>query len=525
MLKSYLKIAFRNMMKSKMVSFINIAGLSIGLAIVLLIFLNVQYQFSFNKFHKKHNRIYLAKIGNYYSTPTAFADYVSSNIPEVENSVRFEYWEGRKVALAYNNKAVIVKNIIYTDPSVFDIFSFKFISGSAVNALNNSYSLVLCESESKKLFGSENPVGKVVQYDNKYDYTITGVIEDTPANSSFIYGGFAAYKDRSQFAQNWNGDYYQSYFLFRENQKASVVESKIKTLITQFLTSQGIKDASVKYPVSLLSLDDMYFNIEIPEGYRHGKKELVYLFIAIGLLILFLAVSNYINLATASAATRIKEIAIRKTIGSNKRQLVVQFLFESLVMSILAAATGIFLLELSLPLINQYFSASIVFEPFRNPLLLLPVLAGSLLVGLIAGFFPAFYLTSISTIHAVKGIGLQIGSGFNLRKLLIMFQFLISIILLIATLVIMKQREFIQTKNMGFDEKQIVWFDLNNNIEKNKDAFRVMLMKNPNVLNVSYTKFNEADANNSWAGIYEGQDISVHPFWVDQNYINTLGIN
>jgi putative ABC transport system permease protein len=524
MFKNYLKMAIRNMMKYKSISLINITGLSIGLAIVMLVFLNVHFQFSFDKCHEKLERIYLAKLGKCYATPSALADYVRENIPEVENSVRFEDWKGRKALLSYKNESMIIRNIIFTDPSVFEIFSFKIVAGDIKAALKNPYSLVLSESESKKVFGSENPVGKVVRLNSEHDYTITAVVEDAPANASHVYGGFVPFEERLKLSQNWNGWYYQTYFLLAENQDAGSVEQKVKALVSQFYIDNGEKDDAVNNPVGFFPMKDVYFNSETSDHYRHGNKQTAYLFITIGLFILCLAVLNYINLATARAFTRMKEIAIRKTVGSQKKQLIGQFLIESVLMSLLASGVGIFLLELSLPFVNRFTLSSRVFEPFNHPWLLLLVFGGAALVGLIAGIFPSFYLTSIGTTHALKRLSPRTAKSLNLRKALIIFQFSISIILLIATLTIMKQRNFIQTKDLGFDKEQIMWFNLNDAMQSKKEIFRNMLMTNPNILNVSYTQFNEADANNYWGDEFEGRKIRIHPFWVDANYINLMGL-
>lgn len=512
------------MMKYKSISFINITGLSIGLAIVMMVFLYVHFQFSYDHFHEKLNRIYQARMGKSYATPTALADFIRENIPEIENSVRFEDWAGRKVILSYNDKSVIVRNIIFTDPSVFDIFSFKIIAGDAKMSLNNPYSLVLSESEAKKLFGSENPIGKAVRFNSEQDYTITAVVEDAPANASHIYSGFASFKDRSKLSQNWDGWYYQTYFLLAENQDAASVENKIKTLVAQFCIDHNAKDLAVNSSVSFLPMKDVYFNNEISDQFRHGNKQLVYLFIAVGIFILCLAVLNYVNLATARVSTRLKEIAIRKTIGSQKMQLVGQFLFESVIVSLLATGIGVLLLELSLPFVNRFTSSAIVFEPVNNPWMLLLIFGSAVLIGFIAGVFPSFYMTSIGTARALKGFSTRTGKNLNFRKMLIIFQFSISIILLIATFTIMEQRKFIQTKNLGFDKEQIVWFDLNDAMQNKKETFRTMLMKNPNILNVAYTRFNESDANNYWGDEFEGRKIKIHPFWVDANYISLMGL-
>ncbi|MBN2424800.1 MAG: ABC transporter permease [Calditrichaceae bacterium] len=452
MLKNYFKVAFRNLIKYKSISLINIAGLSFGLAVVMVVFLNAHFQLSFDNCHEKLNRIYYAKMGSVYATPTALADYVRENIPEVENSVRFEDWNGRKVLLTYNNQSFIVRNIIFTDPSVFDVFSFHIIAGDAHHALTQPYSLVLSESEARKLFGSENPIGKVVRYNTEHDYTVTAIVEDRPANASHVYSGFASYNEPEKLSQDWDGWYYDTYFLLAENQEVIDVEKKIKSLVKQFFIEQGATDAANNYPVGLLPMKDVYFNLELTGKYLHGNKQVVYLFLAVGLFILCLAILNYVNLTTARASTRLKEITIRKTIGSRKRQLVIQFLFESVLLSLAAAGFGILLLELSLPFVNRFTVSAIPFSPFNNPFLLLLIFGSAILVGCLAGILPSFYLTGIVTARALKGAALQKGKGLNLRKALIVFQFSVSIILLVATLTIMKQRSFIQNKDLGFDK-------------------------------------------------------------------------
>lgn len=524
LLKNYFKITIRNLVKNKITTFINVIGLSVGLTIIMLIFLNVQFQFNFDNFNKKSDRIYLVKLGDYYATPPAFADYISNNIPEVKNSVRFDDWKGRKTLITYHGKSIIVRNIIYTDPSVFDIFSLKVISGDAETSLMNPYSLVLSENEAKKLFGFQNPLGRVVRFNNEDGYTITAVVEDPPANATHVYGGFVPFNNRSKLANDWNGNYFQTYFLFSAKQKASVIGNKIKTLFNSFLVQHGIKNAVEKYPLKFLPLKDVYFNNEAPENYRHGSKQTVYIFLIIGLLILCLAVLNYFNLSLANATTRLKEIAIRKTIGSNKSQLITQFFFESIIMSLLAGSLAVVFLELSLPFVNRFTSLNVTFNMFNSHWLFIAVLAGTILIGIIIGVFPSFSLSSLNTINSLKGNILNTGAGVNFKRILIVFQFSVSIILLFSTIVIMKQKHFIQTKNLGFNKKQIICFDLNNEIKNNKELFRNMLIKNPDILDVSYTRFNEADANNFWEDKYEGQDIKIHPFWTDANYIKLMGI-
>ena len=525
MLRTSLKIVIRNLRKYKTTSWINILGLAVGLAVVMLAFLYVHFQISFDSFHTNLDRISGVKLGDLFATPPALGEYVKENIPEVATSVRFEDWNGRKVLLTYNNKSVIVRKIIYTDPSVFDVFSFKVIAGDPQTALINPNSLVLSQSEAFNLFGEADPLGKMVKYEGHEDFIVTAIVEDPPANASHVYGGFASFSNPEELATTWDGWYYQTYLFIEKNAESSVVEQKVNSLITQFFEEHNADVDPKNYAVSFLPLKDLYFASVATDHHRYGNRQSVYLFLAVGLFILVLAILNYINLTTAHSSTRLKEIAIRKAVGSQRQQLAGQFLAESVVISLIATGCGVLLAYLFLPYVNRLASTGMEFSLMENPLLIVLILGGAILVGLLAGLIPAWYLTSIGTIRGLKGLDNNRESGLKLRRGLTLFQFVVSGILLIATVVIMQQRDFIRKKDLGFKPEQIVWFDLNEVLEENKETFRTMLLQNPGIQEVSFTRFNEADADNYWSDRIDGEEIRIHPFWVDAHYIDLMGLN
>ena len=503
MLKNYFLIAVRNIKKHKAFSFINIAGLSISLAVVIIIALYTQTELSINKFHKNYDRIY--KIGK-GRTPAPLAQVIKLNLPEIKNAVRINNTSAESVALKYKGNPLMVKSLIFADPDFFDIFSFPSIKGNYKTALNEPMSLVLTESEAKRIFGNEDPINKTVKMKNEFVLTVKAVIRDLPNNSSLHFNGVISFASLKNIAGKNNDPFrwgifnYETYLLFPENARKATLEKEIETLVRNNIPKEH-KDLNT----SIYSFKDIYYNPELSGFSTHGSVEKNFTLISIAMLILLISVINYINLSTARISTRNKEMGIRKTIGATRLILIKQFLNESIILSIIAMIFAVLiasvfihifnnLIELSLPL----FSTSILQE-------CIILLATAIILGVLAGIYPAFYLTSFKPDLILKG-RIYHGHGKTyLRKGLIVFQFSVTIVLIVSTIVIYSQMEYLKNRPLGFQKENIVYFRTNREIISKEDLFRSKILRHSGIEDFTYSVAVPGEMGMSW-----GQPLKYH---------------
>lgn len=498
MLKNYFHIALRNLKKYKAFSFINIIGLAIGVACCILISIYVLDEISYDKFNNNADQIYRVYIKasiegremNSAVTPPPLGAALVRELPEVIKYTRVFFTPN--MLIRYKNNVFNETRFFWADSSLFDVFSISFIKGNPKTALNEPHTVVLTESLAKKYFGNENPIDKIMNFEDGTPYVVKGVIKDCVPNTHFHYDMFASMASielgKSEF---WFNDVLYTYIVLKKGASPSLVEDKIPALIrkygsTQLYQALGISmDDWIKkgnaYKILLQPLTSIHLNSHLENEIEPNSDiQYVYIFSIIALFILLIACINFMNLSTARSITRSKEVGIRKVLGSNKAQLVRQFLIESFMLTFVALFIAIALVELLLPLFEQLSGKQLhsgyLFNIYTIPLLLITILV----VGAIAGNYPAFFLSSFQPAEVLKGKILAT-KGNWLRSGLVVFQFSISIMLFIGTFIVYNQLKYIQNKKLGFDKNQILVIKRAWALENHSQAFKEELLKNPHI--------------------------------------------
>ncbi|MCP4726339.1 MAG: FtsX-like permease family protein [bacterium] len=523
MLKNNLKIALRNIFRYKYYSLINLSGLATGLTVFIFIIAFVWNELNHDRFHKNIDNIYQVGLKWHNGTPPPLADLLSDNFPEIEGIVRFRNNYGEK-DFRNESRSYYIENCYFVDPQIFKVFSFELIEGDPETALIEPYSIVLTETESGKIFGSEDPLGKTITYKNRFEFTVTGIIKDIPANSSFFFGALLPFESLSNVrgeSVNWGHWSSQTYLLFREGDDKEIMEEKIGTFLDGFIKQ---KNWQFNMLFTLRPFKDLYFDIERGGRFKHGSKQKVSIFILSAFLILFIAVSNFINLSTARASVRAKEVGMRKVMGSFKSQLIRQFLNESFIfcfISVLTAFTMVLLLK------EHFYSVlgeEVDLDFITHPYFVITLFSGAGLISIIAGLYPAIYLTSFRPIDVIQGKSSGGVKGGFTRKFLILFQFTITIILITVTSTVNRQLNYINDKDLGFDKEHLVWIEMSDRIKNSYGVLKDRLLENPNVKNVSATDFTKPGIWSKWTRVLEGRRCEFFVFLTDEEYIETMGL-
>ncbi|MFC1732168.1 ABC transporter permease [candidate division KSB1 bacterium] len=541
MLKNYFKVTVRNLVRHKLYSFLNIAGLAAGITCCLLIMMYIQDELSYDRFHENSGSI--CRLNITFSTaertiraataPHVAGPMFTADYPEIDNFVRFQ-WGSRRV-IRYEDRSFYEEKFMFADSSLFNVFSFNLLRGNPENALASPYSVVITEEMAEKYFGDEDPMGKnlVVHFDD--EYTITGVVKNIPMNSHYRPDFFASFstlelEPTGNFAEDFLGNIdYLTYFLLQENADYQEMNNKLLAFVEQRL-QQLLDSFGATMEISLQPLTDIYLHSD--RDYDIGSSSditYVYLFSGIGFFILLIACLNFMNLATARSAGRAKEVGLRKVIGAQRLQLIGQFIGESYIMTAAAVLTALLLVSLSLPLFNALSGKELTGNYLANPVLLSGIAGLFIVVGMIGGSYPAFFLSAFRPVDTLKG---SLGRGSKssyLRIVLVSLQFTVSIILIIGTVIIYDQLRFMQNKNLGWDKEQVIIFRMRNeDIQAKYEAIKGELLSNPNVLKVSASGNSPMDIIGANAHHGVGRpDNEIQVFYIqlgDVDYLDTYGI-
>ena len=525
MIKQILLFSWRNLKKNKLFSFINILGLSLGLTCTLIIFLWVQHQLSYDRFHTNLDNLYKVsyKDGG-YTLPRALAKHLKENYPEIKNTTVFWRWDDRKITF---NKNGFYSFGAFVDSTFFSMFSFPLIAGNKEKLFTNEESIVITEKLAKKIFGNENPIGKIVDYNQWKNLTVTGVLKDLPSNTQIQFEYLMPIKLVSeQWRYTWNSNNSNIYAQLHENVSPKELDKKIADIINQFN-----KDWNTT-PLSLFPLAD--WNLYNLEG--EAKITYVYIFSFIALLILLIACINFINLSTAQSLKRTKEIFIKKVVGSKRTQLFAQFLTESVLTTFVSMLLAILFTEMMLPFVSQLLSADL---QLIYDLVHLGILVGlTILTALIAGIYPSLIMSSKKPIALlVKG-----GTGFSARRQqsifskifsarnsLVIFQYSLSILLIITGIIIYKQLNYIQNKDWGYAKENVLIVKMGGALTNEFANIKQSLIGIPEVINVSYsanpnTSWGNSSCTNKWNNLEQNTAVCIGTNGVDYDYAKTLGI-
>jgi putative ABC transport system permease protein len=517
MFRNYFKVAVRNITRYKFYSAINILGMTIGLTACLVIILYIADELSYDKFNRNAERIYQvglhAKIGGQdlkvANTCPPMGPALVAEIPEVESSMRIAPYFGEP-SIKYEDKVFAETKVFYVDSNFFQFFDYKLLEGNANNVLTEPNTLVMTKEVAEKYFGNESPVGKLVVLDNQNEtFKVTGVAANAPTNSHFDFNVLVSAETGNRLkSTEWLNNNMYTYLLLRENTQLEPVHQKLGEMVEKYVgpevekfmgvTMQQVREQGGSYGYYTTKLTDIHLRSQSIDGLEpKGNIVYVYFFGGVGLFILIIACINFMNLSTARAAGRAKEVGLRKTLGSLREQMIGQFLAESMIYSLIAVVISLVVCYLLLPSFNVLSGKELGMEIFSQPWFIAALVALIIFVGLVAGSYPAFYLTSFNVVEVLKG---KVRAGMKsrgVRSFLVVLQFAISIFLIIFTVVVYDQIKFMQEKNLGIDKENILILKNTYRLDKNKEAFRNALSQQPGVIKMSYTNNNFPGVNNT----------------------------
>jgi len=540
MIYNFLKIALRNLQKHKLHSFINIIGLALGMAATIIIASYVFFELSYDKHHEHYDDIYRIYSKIYLpngesvegpSTLGTIAPLIKQQIPEISSSVRMTNF--REIEIRYGDKQFSNDKLLWADSCFFEIFTCEFIAGNPKLALTEARSLVLTESIAKVYFGEEDAYNKTVEVNNK-SYKITGIIKDIPVNSHFhfdILGSFITKITPENDITKNNGFNFYTYLVCPnfETNKAHI-EEKANVLINnqsdERFGEMGLKVDSYFQPISDIHLkSNSIFELGV-----NGNINNIYIFSALAIFIILIAVVNFINLVTANSETRAKEIGLRKVMGACRNNLFRQFIGESLLTALFAFILALGIAQLFIDPFSKLMDSPVVLPYWSNPWIFILVFFGVLIVGFISGSYPALYLSKYLPVDALRGSKSSGGAKNTvLRKSLVVLQFTIAIFLLINLALLYKQASFLKTRDLGFDKDHIVVVEnFTNKIHSSYESLKANLLSNPNVLSVSASQGVPGELGNIEAAYKVGDDatssIAIHECRIQDDYLRTFGM-
>ncbi len=496
MIRYHLTYALRHLVKNKLYTGLNLVGLSLGLACSALIGLWVKSELSYDRFHEKSDRIYRV-IATFANESTVINQAVTNSLlgptlikdmPEVEQAVRIDPSDA---TVAVGNKTFLERGVI-TDQSFLNVFDFKLLSGDRNSALKEPYSVILSQSMAEKYFGESDPVGQLVKifgYDrdgNGAQYKVTGVIENCPTNSQFFYDYVISFSTAETFdpdllkSETWLRNNVYTYILLRENSDVVALQAKLPALIETYM-GESMRANNFHYECALQPFTDVHLHSNLSyEIGPNGSISYVIIFGTVGIIILLLACINYINMSTAYATERLKEVGIHKVLGAFKRQLVTRYLTESWLLAVISLVIAFGWIELSRPLFESISGTKVVGVYTMRSFSILFAIAS--FVGLIAGLYPAIVLSGFKPVNILKGYAGSL-SGNWLRKNLVVLQFSVTIILIIGIIVVQLQMKFIHDKDLGFDKNNLVVFGVHGSPEvlNGYNGFYDELTSSPNI--------------------------------------------
>ncbi|UCC39732.1 MAG: ABC transporter permease [Candidatus Aminicenantes bacterium] len=536
MLGNYLKTAVRNLLKRKSFSLINVAGLAIGMAVCFLILLLVLNEVTYDRFHENSESIYRVALNldiqdrhmEIPTVPPPFGPALVEQFPEIAGVARLRR-EGRKI-VSFEDKLFEESRIYYADPGLFDVFAISLVNGDPETMLEAPFSLVLTEEMTEKYFGSEDPIGKMLKLDNEHMYTITGVVKKMPENSHFKYNMLASLSTLNRLRGDmnmWMNFNFFTYILLTGKPNTEEITKKYHELLMANLPDQ-VKKLGVKISLFLQPLQSIHLHSHM-EGEMEppGNPAYIRILTSIALFILLIACINFMNLSTAQSAQRAKEVGMRKVLGAPRGKLIAQFLGESMLLSFISLVIAVILIQIMLPIFNRLVSKDLAFNPMQNGIIILGLVGITLLVGLIAGVYPAFFLSSFAPLEILKS-RFKAGKGHRFfRHGLVSLQYVISITLIFCTLVIFYQLHHVKNHDLGFNKEQIAVISLKGQAHQKSDVFKNEILRIPGVVNATCSSHVPGIGMNETTFSFEGvtQEKQIMPYVeADDDYLDTFGI-
>ena len=531
MLTNFFKVAWRNLLRNKGFSFINIAGLAIGMAAAILITLWIQHEMSYDQFHVKKDRIYEAwnkahfsgKLQCWNTTPKILARTLEKDVPEVERAVRV-YWPRNTLFSLGEKRLTAAGNQV--DTGFLQMFSFPMLKGNPQTALNDGYSIVLTEKLAKNLFGDEDPMGKILKLDNKDNFTVTGILKDLPNNSRFRFEfltNWELVKRQGEDDSSWGNNSTRTYVLLKENASMASANDKIKGIKVRYSKDEDPNWEMFIYPSSRWRLYSSFTNGK-EDG---GLIDFVKLFGVIALFILLIACINFMNLSTARSEKRAKEVGIRKVVGAQKGSLIGQFIGESIMIACIAGILALGLVQLSLPAFGKLTDKELHLD-FANIYFWLSAIGFVVFTGIVAGSYPAFFLSSFKPVKVLKGTFKAAHALVTPRKMLVVLQFTFAIILIICTSIVKQQIDHAQNRETGYDRNNLVYHFLTDELRKSYPLVKNELLSSGVATSVSRTSSPLTQGwSDTWGFEWVGKDpadkTDFDRYVADEELVKTAG--
>jgi putative ABC transport system permease protein len=522
MFKNYFKIALRNFLHHKGYTFINTAGLAIGIACCILIMIWVQDELSFERFHENVDDLYVATFSNGSKvTPTALASYLKTEYPEIIRASRYSS-QGRDL-LKYENTDIYQEGGVMVDPDFLHMFTVPFLKGEPQTALDDPYSILLSEQVALKLFGTSNPLGQTLTYNTRIDLKVTGVFEDYPSNSHmrFLYIlplGLAKIFNRN--LDTWEYNDIRTYVQLQKNTQVETIDAKIKDVVERHRPQD--KRSMCLQPITKVHLNPYYQS--------GGAILYVYLFSTMAFFILLIACINFINLTTARSSNRAKEVGIRKTVGANRIHLIRQFFSESFILTLIASCLAIGLVFLFLPMFNHLTGKNFTWELIIQQSVIIGISGIVFLTVVLSGSYPSLVLSRFQPVKVLKGNRLTGTIGSIFRKVLVVLQFSLSVFLILGTSMIFRQVHYLRKHDVGYNRENIVYFGIGARFRDNFETIKTELLSNTNILNATLTDIapyrwqtNAGYGDVHWQG-KANQQVKMVMMSVDYDYLDTFGL-
>jgi predicted permease len=536
MFRNYLKIALRNIIRQKGYSFINIFGLAIAISCALLMLMWVQDELSWESFQKNKDTIYRVEQDQPTSkgafhvnlTPYPMARALVDEMPEVENSTRYDY--PGTLLMQHNEKKFYENEARCVDPSFLDLFTYPLVKGDTKTALIKPSSMVITEEVAQKYFGDTDPIGKTITLENKYPFTVTGIMRNIPKNTNLNFDillSFDFIKTIGKYSERWGYNEVTTFVKLNKSADVAAVEKKITKMRLEHALTQNSKTGMI--PFNLMPLKDLRYYARFGYGKTVGTIQNLYIFSFLALFILIIACINYMNLSTARAVKRYKEIGLRKVVGAKRKNIIIQFYTEAIILSFLAVLLSLIFSEFLLPLFNQISGKEFTSEIFLRPFFLIDILVIGLVTGAVSGTYPALFLSSFSPIRILRE-KYNFGNKSSLfRKSLVVFQFALSVMLIIGTIVMLKQLELMRNTNLGYDKEQLIYIPLNSETRNSYTMLKERLQNDPGIIGVTGTMQMPTSMSANGAGSsWDGKDPEFKPVVgfaaVDYDYFKTMKI-
>jgi putative ABC transport system permease protein len=531
MIKNFFRIAFRNILRHKVFTFINITGLAIGLAASLLILLWVQDELSYEKYNINAKNVYRVEEDQFYSgeryhvtvTPYPSGPVWKEKIPEIKEQTRIVGLP--RILFRQDDKAFFENSIVAADSGLLKMFTLPLLMGDPLTALNSSHSIILTEKLAKKYFGETNPVGRTLNLENKYQFLISGVMKDPPKNSMFTFGGVLPYsflREIGAYSDGWGNNSIFTFVLLQNGSDIKAINKKLTDIVLEHNPQTTTKFV-------LFPLLDIHLHSHFGFGENNGPVIAVLIFTLIAIFILFIACINFINLSTAKASTRGKEIGIKKVAGADRSTMMIQFMLESLFMVILAMLLALLLVGLFLNTFNIVSGKRFELNDLFQVKFIISFIIMGLIAGFISGFYPAFYLSSIKPVLVLKGDKISGKGNGRLRQILVVIQFTLSILIAIAAIFMYMQLRFLQNKKLGFDKNNLICIPMTGKMKSKYYPLKRELLKETLIQGVTASTQNPVMiGSNSGGASWEGKDpqkqVLIGTNGIDYDYLKTMKI-